>query len=1133
MALVPGACAPTAFQFRVLFTADANGLGLSLQPHGAEACPQRLSNTVVSAASGQAERCGVRPGDEVLAIGRLTVSSWVFVQTTNALKCLCFPVELVLGARARGRRPRAGRRRRRAQTPPSAAAVVAVAATAPAAPVPAPAAFDDAARSGLDAISVKLPCGRVARNRFVGKDGVIRRQLTVTDGIIRCYVCEVRVAEGRGKPFAAKDARGNSFDYVDWAKRHAGYYQYEGGSRNLHVEELGRLVAPEALAAPTLAAPTPRGRIRASRGREAEFAPIFSARSSPPSPAAAPGRADATPNAASPASPASPAAPPAASSRTRSATSASRSAPRFAGGREPAPASPSGPAATLAARLVAVDAELRALAATAGSLRRSAEKRKRAAEAAASADLAADLADFECRTLAARGPADALRRREHFWAAECAPRAARATADDAAPWRRACRRPQRRGRGSAGARAARRARERPRPRDARARAVARAVAPGGGLRRQERHGSGRAGRGCGASAAPESCGLYDDSDFRAAARCCACVSAAARNASACGGGVHAPGAGATLEDRRFFDPLPLASGCPALVELEAGTSFYMRLDGFDVAVDGRLPTLLVEWDVAPAPPAVLLFVPGRPLVTLFTGYNVEATSAALTVTKLYSSPAIDADDLATVKRLWADNCAPWLAPPGWSWPVYMNTDYPKEFGERDSRDKPYCDWWPSMTPEGLGAVASCDDVPGVECGADGSVRDLVLNDFGLRGALPADFALPRCEVLLLQNNRLEGPAPDFFFEAEDLEELMVSNNRFVGDLRCPSSPKPARRIFNAERNGLRGPVPTCFLASYPRLQHLRLGANDLGGELRRQAAPPRPRRPRRAQGGLSGPVPWPRGRAGLATLALSHNYLTGPLDSTLLNAFPNLYSFDASYNRLTGPLPTVSCCVPHLRHLVLKNNRFNGSVASAQFDAFAATQTESATSELSIAHNSLSGPLPKILKTFFYGADARLSRIDVSSNNFRCSKAHGNAYFEDWAHFMSQDIGMCAPVPRPRRVRNGKIYPGVDLLIEGADYLATAELACRFTGVANYGDDFSSSATLAKYDDLIVHVTMPPEDDEREVLSRQAMIGLICLGVLVVVLAAVASVLFFCFRKERDAHYDVLRINANQDGMLL
>ena len=452
MALVPGACAPRralsvlradgVVQFRVLFTADANGLGLSLQPHGAEACPQRLSNTVVSAASGQAERCGVRPGDEVLAIGRLTVSSWVFVQTTNALKCLCFPVELVFGRRAPRPPPARAAPVAAGAAPrpqPSAAAVVAVAATAPAAPVPAPAAFDDAAaQARLDTISIKLPCGRFARNWFIGKDGVIRRQLTVTDGIIRCYVCEVRVAEGRGKTFTAKDARGNSFDYFDWAKRHAGYYQYEGSSRNLHVEELGRLVAPEALAAPTLAAPTPtRTHPNVARATKQNSRPYFSApRPSPPSPAATPGRADATPNAASPASPA---APPAASSpnalRDIGLEVTAALVARRAGEPGAAPASPSGPAATLAARLVAVDAELRALAATAGSLRRSrAEKRKRADEAAASADLAADLADFECRTLAARGPADALRRREHFWAAECAPRAAaaRAAADDLA-----------------------------------------------------------------------------------------------------------------------------------------------------------------------------------------------------------------------------------------------------------------------------------------------------------------------------------------------------------------------------------------------------------------------------------------------------------------------------------------------------------------------------------------------------------------------------------------------------------------------------------------------------------------------------------------------------------------------------
>ena len=54
------------------------------------------------------------------------------------------------------------------------------------------------------------------------------------------------------------------------------------------------------------------------------------------------------------------------------------------------------------------------------------------------------------------------------------------------------------------------------------------------------------------------------------------------------------------------------------------------------------------------------------------------------------------------------------------------------------------------------------------------------------------------------------------------------------------------------------------------------------------------------------------------------------------------------------------------------------------------------------------------IRDSFYGADARLSAVDVTSNHFRCGRAR-SAYFEDWAHFMNYDVGMCAPVPRPRR----------------------------------------------------------------------------------------------------------------------
>ena len=109
---------------------------------------------------------------------------------------------------------------------------------------------------------------------------------------------------------------------------------------------------------------------------------------------------------------------------------------------------------------------------------------------------------------------------------------------------------------------------------------------------------------------------------------------------------------------------------------------------------------------------------------------------------------------------------------------------------------------------------------------------------------------------------------------------------------------------------------------------------------------------------------------------------------------------------------------------------------------------------------------------------------------------------------------------------------GPDGKVEGCSWLGSfSDLEVR---VANYGSDYSSAETLKDYDPVVVHVQMPPDDGgDREVLSKQALIGLICLGVLVVLLAFVAAFFFVCFKKEREAHYGLLRINANQDGMVL
>ena len=452
-------------------------------------------------------------------------------------------------------------------------------------------------------------------------------------------------------------------------------------------------------------------------------------------------------------------------------------------------------------------------------------------------------------------------------------------------------------------------------------------------------------------------------------------------------------------------------------------------------------------------------------------------------------------------------------------------------------------------------------------------------DFGLPGEWRSGstFLAWRWKSESMANNRLSGAMPAFFYDSDAVEELSVGNNAFEGEVRCPPSPRPTFRVFDAERNALDGPLPDCFFESYPNLQRLRLGANALTGPLpwtvgdaKRLVTLDIPK------AGLTGPLPPELAKAtALASISLSHNYLDGTLDGSLLNAFPHLYLFDASYNAFTGPLPQVSCCIPHLRHLILSQNRFTGSVDEDTFLSFALHQTSAATSELSIAYNALSGRIPRIFKAFFYGADARLSAVDVTSNHFRCGRAR-SAYFEDWAHFMNYDVGMCAPVPRPRAVVGARFYPGAMIDVEGANFLATEEAKCLFLDaasgaawvspaayrsrttlscalayssslaalaehgkdlevrVANYGSDYSSAETLKDYDPVVVHVQMPPDDGgDREVLSKQALIGLICLGVLVVLLAFVAAFFFVCFKKEREAHYGLLRINANQDGMVL
>ena len=62
---------------------------------------------------------------------------------------------------------------------------------------PAPALSDAEVQAELDAALAIDVGGATVSNEFVDKEGVARRQLTLIDGSIRCYICEQRVAHNR------------------------------------------------------------------------------------------------------------------------------------------------------------------------------------------------------------------------------------------------------------------------------------------------------------------------------------------------------------------------------------------------------------------------------------------------------------------------------------------------------------------------------------------------------------------------------------------------------------------------------------------------------------------------------------------------------------------------------------------------------------------------------------------------------------------------------------------------------------------------------------------------------------------------------------------------------------------------
>jgi Leucine-rich repeat (LRR) protein len=217
--------------------------------------------------------------------------------------------------------------------------------------------------------------------------------------------------------------------------------------------------------------------------------------------------------------------------------------------------------------------------------------------------------------------------------------------------------------------------------------------------------------------------------------------------------------------------------------------------------------------------------------------------------------------------------------------------YSPALGERDTRLKPYCDWWPDMTMEKLealntpGAPKNCESIPGVVCDEAGHVTNIIVNAAGLRGPLPPLEALTHLEVLELPNNRLTGAVPPLFSASTVLRELELSNNDLTGALPCPAVGSELRLVAMSH-NRLSGALPACYFTRAPQLQILSMSKNDLDATF-----PPEIVQATRLAvlyldgAGLRGELALIGELRSMGKLDLSHNFLTGELCVWSFGAF--------------------------------------------------------------------------------------------------------------------------------------------------------------------------------------------------------------------------------------------------------